>query len=144
MQKASENVLGHQRRHSVPDEVVKVRALVNERQIKEIRESLHPRRLVRRQHSGLQRVGEASSAVAAKARGEGWRGQVPVHATVDRRIGVVTLLAGRTFTVREVLDVIVNEVVHATLIHGCGVGGVVEHSLRRSSLALEVVNGPSD
>jgi len=137
-------VLGHQRRDSVPDQVVKVRPLVNERQIKEIRESLHPRRLVRRQHSGLQRVGEASSAVAAKARGEGWRGQVPVHASVDRRISVVTLLAGRPFAVGKVVEVVVDEVVHATLIHRCGVGGVIEHGLRRSSLALEVVNGPSD
>ena len=99
---------------------------------------------MRRQHTGLKRVGEPPSTVAPKAGGQGGRGQVPVHAAVDRRVGVVALLAGRTFTVGEVVDVVVNEVVHATLIHGCGVWGVVEHGLRGSCLALEVVNGPSN
>ena len=137
-------MLSHQRWHGVPNQIVKVRALVNQRQIKEIRESLHPRRLVRRQHPGLKRMGESPSTVAPKASGQGGRGQVPVHASVDRRIGVVALLAGGTFTVGKVVDVVVDQVVHATLIHGCGVGGVIEHGLRRSGLVLEVVNGPTD
>ena len=67
-----------------------------------------------------------------------------MHTAVDGGIGVVALLAGRTFTVGEVVDVVVNEVVHATLIHGCGVGGVIEHGLRGSGFTLKVVNGPTD
>ena len=69
-QQFAQDVFGHQRWHGVPNQIVKVRALVDERQIKEIREGLHPRCLVRRQHPGLKRVGEPPSTVATKASGQ--------------------------------------------------------------------------
>ena len=52
-----------------------------------------------------------------------------MHTAVDRRIGVVALLARRTFTVGKVVDVVVDEVVHATLIHRPSVRGMIEHGL---------------
>ena len=67
-----------------------------------------------------------------------------MHAAVDRRVGVVALLAWRAFTVGEVMDVVVDEIVHAPLIHRPSVRGTIEHGLRGSSLPLEVVDCPAD
>ena len=67
--------------------------VIDHGKIIEIREGLNTSGFVWRKHSGFARMGEPSTAVAAKTGGQGWCWVVPVHPAVDGRVSVISLLA---------------------------------------------------
>ena len=122
-------MLRHERRHSVAKHLVQIGPfLVAE--VKEVREGLHPGRLSNSEAACQLRVGEPTSAVARVACRDGRGRSIPIHSPVHRRVGVaawpvfvVLLMTSGSVLRREVVHVILDEVIHTSLVLFFGLGG---------------------
>ena len=131
----------HERRNCISNQSMKICSLFNDFEIVKIRKRLHPGCLMWGEHPAAVWVGEPPAPVASKSCGKGRSRFVPSHSTIDRRVGMVTLLTGGPVLVREIVFVRSNEPIHSLLVDGPCVRCLIEDGIL-AVFGIKVANGP--
>ena len=131
----------HEWRDCISNQGMEVRSLIDDFKIVKVRKRLDSGCLMWGKHPAAVRMGEPSSAVTPKSCGEGRSRFVPSHPTIDRGIGMVTLLARRPVLVRKIVFVLSNEPIHSLLVDVIGFRCLIEDGIF-AVFGIEVANGP--